>query len=87
MNENIVTWGELPPPQDERPIHPTVLEQFDALKSRPGQWAIVMTGRTKRSVAETQAAFERHGFDATTRMRATGGTDLWACWKNNNEEN
>ena len=45
MEENIVTWGEPPASKKgRRALSPLRLQQFEALKSRPGQWAIVDNG-------------------------------------------
>ena len=89
MAENIVTWGE-PPASGQRgrsALSPLRLQQFEALKSRPGQWAIVDNGSNQGPVASVASVFKRRGFEAITRKNEAGSTDVWARWNNDSEEN
>ena len=89
MSENIVTWGE-PPASGQRgrkALSPLRLQQFEALKSRPGQWAIVDNGPNQGPMVSVTSVFKRRGFEAITRKNEAGSTDVWARWNNDNEEN
>lgn len=89
MAESIVTWGE-PPASGKRGRHalsPLRLQQFEALKSRPGQWAIVDSGPNQGPMASVASVFKRRGFEAITRKNDAGTTDVWARWNNDDEEN
>ena len=89
MSENIVTWGE-PPASGQRgrkALSPLRLQQFEALKSRPGQWAIVDNGPNQGPMVSVTSVFKRRGFEAITRKNEAGSTDVWARWNNDSEEN
>lgn len=89
MAENIVTWGE-PPASRQRgrnALSPLRLQQIEALKSRPGQWAIVDTGPNQGPLVSVASVFKRRGFEAITRKNDAGSTDVWARWNNDDEEN
>ena len=89
MAENIVTWGE-PPASGQRgrkALSPLRLQQFEALKSRPGQWAIVDNGPNQGPMVSVTSVFKRRGFEAITRKNEAGSTDVWARWNNDSEEN
>ena len=89
MAENIVTWGE-PPASGRRgrkALSPLRLQQFEALKSRPGQWAIVDNGPNQGPMVSVTSVFKRRGFEAITRKNEAGSTDVWARWNNDSEEN
>ena len=88
MEENIVTWGEPPASrQSGRGLSPLRLQQFEALKSRPGQWVIVDNGPNQGPMASVASVFKRRGFEAITRKNDAGTTDVWARWNNDDEEN
>lgn len=88
MTENIVTWGEPPASKKYgRDLSTLRFQQFEALKSRPGQWAIVDSGPKQGSMSAVASIFKRRGFEAITRKNDAGGTDAWARWNNDNEEN
>ena len=89
MAENIVTWGE-PPASGQRgrkALSPLRLQQFEALKSRPGQWAIVDNGPNQGPMVSVTSVFKRRGFEAITRKNEAGSTAVWARWNNDSEEN
>ena len=88
MEENIVTWGEPPASKKgRRALSPLRRQQFEALKSRPGQWAIVDNGPNQGPMASVASVFKRRGFEAITRKNDAGTTDVWARWNNDDEEN
>ena len=88
MEENIVTWGEPPvSKKGRRALSPLRLQQFEALKSRPGQWAIVDNGPNQGPMVSVTSVFKRRGFEAITRKNEAGSTDVWARWNNDSEEN
>ena len=88
MTENVVTWGEPPASKrGSRTLSPLRLQQFEALKSRPGQWAIVDNGPNQGPMVSVASVFKRRGFEAITRKNDAGSTDVWARWNNDNEEN
>ena len=88
MEENIVTWGEPPASKKgRRNLSPLRLQQFEALKSRPGQWAIVDNGPNQGPMASVASVFKRRRFEAITRKNDAGTTDVWARWNNDDEEN
>ena len=89
MSENIVTWGE-PPASGQRgrsALSPLRLQQFEALKSRPGQWAIVDNGPNQGPMVSVTSVFKRRGFEAITRKNEAGSTDVWARWTGESKEN
>ena len=89
MAENTVTWGE-PPASGKRGRHALStlrLQQFEELKSRPGQWAIVDSGPNQGPMASVASVFKRRGFEAITRKNDAGNTDAWARWNPENKEN
>lgn len=88
MEESIVTWGEPPvSKKGRRALSPLRLQQFEALKSRPGQWAIVDSGPNQGPMASVASVFKRREFEAITRKNDAGSTDVWARWNNDDEEN
>lgn len=76
-----VTFGELPP---ERP--PGVSDKHqpivEALKERPGEWALVRRGLSTATAARSRSRLQQLGALAVTRSSADGEglRDVWARW-------
>ena len=52
-------------------------EYVEQLKSRPGQWALVSTGKTSDG---GKVAYKRRGCEVTVRGASGGPYDIYARW-------
>lgn len=70
-------FGELPPSQRGRST--VIVPIIEALKARPGEWALVYETPTTNSAAPVVARLKKHGADATQR-KSDNGAAVWARW-------